>query len=417
VSSKVWNIFDFISAIVITLLLNKFINSHFGAEAYGTYALSLVFLGTVALFDLGFSNGLTKFISGNKRWETKSKYITSTCIIYFLITVIVSIAFIIIATLNINEISKNTTYANALIISVPLCLAFTLSSSLLSSILIAKTEWSSIVKTNLIYKLSNVIITIILLSELGVDLSFFIVSIMISSLFRMISLILYTKKHLQKHDFFTYNYKALKRLLHLAKYSILNVFSGFLLNQFDKILVGNLLGMVELGYYSFISQITNFIYSFYGVIIKTNFPKLSSFHNEGATTQLKRATLQTYISTTVQTIIILIIVILGWNFGMGYYMDAEYANSTFEIAVLAFIYLVVRMSELNGFYFFNAIAEMKVFSLSTFLISIIFYFSIDVLIETLSINGVFYFKIISTLLFYTISYLFCVLRLKKGRKE
>lgn len=60
---------------------------------YGVYSISFIVNGTLALFDFGISNGITKYISDEFGWKNKHKYISSSVLFYFSITIVCVICF------------------------------------------------------------------------------------------------------------------------------------------------------------------------------------------------------------------------------------------------------------------------------------------------------------------------------------
>lgn len=412
IKSTHWNAFDFFTSIIITVILNKVINELSGFDGYGIYSMAFVVNGSLALFDIGLSNSLIKYISDKTGWEIRHKYISSVLLIYSVIFVFILLLLVIFYRsfddLFVNYTSYNIGFAIVTLIN----LAFVLISSVLSGILIANNSWDKLVKGNVAFKIVSFIFTLSVVIFLEADLMYFSFAILVASFTRCVAYYLYVSKYIQIKDIFIYDKNIIIKIIKYIKYSFVNSMSGFVYNQLDKILVAKYLGVVELGYYSFISQIINFIYSFLGVLMKIKFPIMSALHNSHHYETLYEEVFFLFKRTAIFLLLVVITAIFLWKPVMSVYIDLNYANATYYISVLSFLYLFSRLFELNAFYFLSSIANLKWFSYATLALSVVFYFSVSTLIGNYGIAGILLFKITMSLFFYSLIYVFNLRKLK-----
>lgn len=286
-------------------------------------------------------------------------------------------------------------------------------NSIVTAVLISRNNWEFVVKGNIIFKILSFMFSIWVAFECQADVFLFSLGIVIANLLRCLVYSQYTKIYLSMRDFFCYDRAITIEIFKYAKYSFLNAVSGFFFNQLDKILVAKILGVVELGYYSFISQIINFIYSFLGVFLKTKFPLLSRYHNEKNYVSLYRESVYVFKCSILFIMIFCLVGVLCWRPIMHIYIGDIYVEQTFEMAVISFIYLSSRVFELNAFYLLSATSKLKWFSFSTFFISVLFFLFIRNIIGFNGVNGILQFKLIATIATYGCVYVYNILDVRR----
>ncbi|HGS4779799.1 TPA: oligosaccharide flippase family protein [Vibrio cholerae] len=407
-----WNIVDFATSLILVLLINKIVVYYIGVKGYGIYSIAFLVSGTIALLDFGISNCLTKYTAGESDPKVVSEYYSATTLLSFSIFFL----FSVVTFFMMGEIEKissiYTSYSRTIAILIVINILLTLLSQNINALCVARNDWKTVVTGNLVFKISNFIVVFIICFYKETDLVYFVFSFFFANLFRILYLILsmMIKEELVRVKKPSVVY--ISKIFNFVRYSFINSISGFAYNQLDKILVVKYLGVIELGYYSFVCQLINFTYSFSGALAKVKLPIMSCLHNEKRVGELILLANKLLLLTAGLFLLFSVTVYSLWLPMVSLYIDSTYADESYSITIFALIYLVVRSLEVNSFYLCSSIAKLKGFAISTTVIAFSFFLISPYLIPLYGSSGILVFKSILGLLLYGFVYFSIISRLK-----
>jgi O-antigen/teichoic acid export membrane protein len=307
-------------------------------EVYGIYILAIFLIGAMSFLDLGFGQGIIKFVS---QYEAKGDYrrinqiISVSLIIYVgmgLLGCVLILSFANFLVFNLFKVSSGYTHT-ALLAFRLIAFGFLINfiGGIFSNIPKALQRYDVSVKIQNLISILSTILTVVLL-YLGKGLIEILIGFII---FQLSGLILsyYASKELLP----TLNIKVefdktvFNEIFGFSVFTAVNVVTGNFVVKVDKIIIGGFLGIGTVPYYSVPFMIAQAFSGFIGAITQHLFPNVSylqALHNKEKLINLHQRAFRWAISLSV--IIVIELVLLGNSF-LRIWMGKEFAGKCLEV--------------------------------------------------------------------------------------
>ncbi|MBN1995825.1 MAG: oligosaccharide flippase family protein [Anaerolineae bacterium] len=293
INNSISNVIGWGWATVLSLVATRYIVQGLGREAYGILALALTVIGYFAILDLGLNTASVKYIAEyyvKQDLVTLNKIVWTTLLVFTMVGVIGGIAIILLAdnlvvlfqvTPDLVSEAKFTFYVTA--IGFPLSLMVGVVASIPNALQ----------RYDLSNKLGILITTLSTLFILGLlALGYRLKAVVILQVSTtIISLILYTilsKRLIPELSWWpSYDWQIFKKLLSFGIYTFISRVGGLFLFQFDRLMIGILLGASLVTYYvvplNLATQLHKIVLTIAGVL----FPVSSGLSSTGQIETLK----------------------------------------------------------------------------------------------------------------------------------
>ena len=217
---------------------------------------------------------------------------------------------------------------------------------------------------------------------------------------------------------FVFDYKVFLRLFRYGKWMAADKIISFVTSNQDKVFIGKLLGVEQLGYYSVANQLPVLLASLYSSLSRIFFPVFSKINKESVIDSGKIEIFLLLIVTTASQFVIVVFffseIIVGTFYGDNWLLIAPYLEAIIFISLLNIV-------QTTMFSYFNGVGKPNyVFSMNLFRMVLLFpclYFLVSdfgiygvvysyLLVQVISIPFMFYFiNRISSVSFYRLAYL------------
>lgn len=400
---SLWNLFDFFTSVLLTLISIKVLISSFNQEYYGLYALLTGFAATFGLVDVGMGIAISKYLSEfiPKKDFNKGNQIVLAGIIYYTVIGFILVALTTVFSTNLclflNIKSEFIPIASKAIIIISISIPLGFLSSVFSNVLVATEKWKYITLINISTKISNFVLVIYLSVHHEFLLIFY--GLLLIALLKGLLTYLVSSKHFA-YKFQFIEIETFKTIFHFVKYTFLQYIMSLFMGHLDKLIISKYFGLSQVGYYDFASKIHGYIHSFNQNLIKISFPKLSYLSSIKNKKEFNKGVKLNYLITYSSSVIISLFLVFSWNSLVALYISKEFALASYKYMLLFCILIIIRVQEINLYYICNAIGKPKILALSTSLIGPMNIFLYIIFVPYYHEIGLIISQIISNMLIY-----------------
>ncbi len=369
IKDSFWNIFDYISTLVIFLITTKILIDKIGVDGYGFYTFFTSLIGTFGLVDLGMGMAVSKYLSEflhHKKYYEANQVVTIAFVFYAIIGIFL---FLVILLFNSNIINflnfgdKFLDIGSNVLILTSIIFIINMMSTIMINTLVALEEWKKISSINIVLKILNAIVLVYILTldiALAEKIYYIFLLLLGFSVFKAIIYFFYSKNAFKKLSFVKPTFEVKEKMLKFLKVSSTQYGLSLLAGHLDKFIISKFFGLEALGVYSFVVNAFVYMYGFLTNIFKIFLPKLSKLHGDNNTEELKNNFKRLLIYSFLTSIILGVGSLIIWNPFLGAYISEDFASKSFGFMQLFALYLVVRSAEPIFAYFFNAIAKPSI---------------------------------------------------------
>jgi len=392
--NAVYNAIGFIFPVAVGLITTPYIVHKLGTEIYGIYVLAISLAGMLSFLDLGFGQGIIKFVSHYKA-KNDLKKINEIVNTSLLINIAMGLLGGLIIFLLSDFLSKKVfkvgpeqievAVTSFKIVSIGFIL--NLISSTFSNIPKALQRYDISVKVQNIVWFLSVISSVIVL-YLGYGLVEMLIFYVIFQFLGLISYFWFSKKLIRNLKLsLKFNKDVFKEIFGFSIFTAINSITGNIVFRLDKMIIAYFLGSSAVTYYQIPFTIVQMANNFVSSVIQFLFPTVSFLNSAGEKDKLK----QIYIKSTKYVIAFSLIVFSGLVlFGKPFlkiWMGEEISEISYPLLVIiSLVYFFISISNI-GFYYYNGLGLSKINMISSFVGAISYVISAIILIPAFNIKG------------------------------
>jgi len=379
IKNAIYNALGFLFPVFLGLITTPYIVHKLTPEVYGIYVLAISVMGLLSFLDLGFGQGIIKFVS---HYEAKGDFARINEIInttLFINTIMGVIGFFLVFFstnfLTTKVFKVNFQYSDISISAFKITafgLFLSIVSSTFSNIPKALQRYDVSVKIQNFIWFSSTITSVVLL-YLGYGLTEILLSYIF---FQLLGLWLYfhTSKRLLptlkislflKKDVF-------KEIFGFSVYTGINSITGNIVFRVDKILIAYFLGTSTVTYYQIPFMVVQMSNGFISSIIQFLIPVVSFINSLGDKERLKVI----YIRYTKYVFVLSLIVFSGLVFFGKPFLILWIGNNIAEksyplLVIISTVFFFISISNV-GYYFYNGLGKSKINMISSFVGSVFY---------------------------------------------
>ncbi|MFZ8805577.1 MAG: flippase [Candidatus Calescibacterium sp.] len=392
--NAVYNVIGFIFLVVVGLITTPYIVHKLGTEIYGIYVLAISLAGILSFLDLGFGQGIIKFVS---HYEAKNDFKKINEIVNT--SLLINIAMGLLGGLIIFSLSDflskkvfkvkpeqiELAVTSFKIVSIGFVL--NLISSIFSNIPKALQRYDISVKVQNIVWFLSVMSSVIVL-YLGYGLVEMLIFYVIFQFLGLISYFWFSKKLIRNLKLsLKFNKDVFKEIFGFSIFTAINSITGNIVFRLDKMIIAYFLGPSAVTYYQIPFTIVQMANNFVSSVIQFLFPVVSFLNSAGEKDKLK----QIYIKSTKYLIAFSLIVFSGLVlFGKPFlkiWMGEEISEISYPLfVIISLVYFFISISNV-GFYYYNGLGFSKINMISSFAGAISYVISAIILIPAFNIKG------------------------------
>jgi O-antigen/teichoic acid export membrane protein len=392
--NAVYNAIGFIFPVLVGLFTTPYIVHKLTPEVYGIYVLAISLMGLLSFLDLGFGQGIIKFVS---HYEAKGDFkrindIINTSlfinVIMGLLGAVIIFTFSKFLSLYVFKVKSEhleTSILSFQIVSVGFFL--NLLSSTFSNIPKALQRYDVAVKIqNFVWFCS--IMSSVLLLYLGyglVEMMTFYVIFQLLGVF----LYYYSSKKLLPTLKLSLSFKkdVFKEIFGFSVYTSINAITGNIVFRVDKMIISYFLGTAAVTYYQIPFMIVQMANGFISSVIQFLMPAVSFINSFGDKEKLKELYIK-YTKYLFLTSIIIFsgLVLLGKPFLILWIGNNIAEKSYSLLIIIALVFFFVSISNV-GYYFYNGIGKSYINMISSFVGSVSYLVAAVLLVPKYSLIG------------------------------
>ena len=392
--NAIYNALGFIFPASVILFTTPYYVHKLTTEVYGIYILAISLMGLMSFLDLGFGQGIIKFIA---HYEAKSDFpkinsIINTSLILYVVMGLTGGLIIFFASeflvIKIFKISKDYLFSAILAFKI-IAFGFLVNfiNGVFSNIPKAMQRYDVSVKIQNAIWFISVMIGVYLLY-----LGYGLVPLLIAQLvFQSIGILLYVlilKKLLPSYHFsVSFDKTVFREIFGFSFYTAVNSISGNIVFRLDKIIVGYFLGTKAVSYYQIAFMLPQMVQSFVSAVSQFLFPSVSYLNANGNKINLLNEyyRFSKYI-VAASLILISILILSGENFMYLWVGEDIALNSSKFLPFLSFVFFFQSISVV-GYYFYNGLGFSKINMISSLFGSALYLIIATTLIPTFSLTG------------------------------
>jgi O-antigen/teichoic acid export membrane protein len=406
--NAVYNAVGFIFPVAAGLITIPYIVHKLNTDIYGIYVLAISLMGMLSFLDLGFGQGIIKFVS---HYEAKNDFkkinevVNTSLIINIVMGLFGGLVIFLLSDFLSKKIFKvkpdqiELAITSFKIVSVGFVL--NLISSTFSNIPKALQRYDISVKVqNIVWFLSVISSVIVLYFGYGlVEMLIFYVIFQFSGL---IFYFWFSKKLIHNLKLsLKFNKDVFKEIFGFSIFTAINGLASIIVFRLDKMIIAYFLGPSAVTYYQIPFTISQMANGFTSSILQHLFPAVSFLNSAGEKDKLK----QMYIKSTKIVIAFSLIIFSGLVlFGKPFlkiWIGEEISEIAYPLLVIiSLVYFFISISNV-GFYYYNGLGFSKINMISSFVVAIAYVVSAIILIPVFNLKGA-AFSFIFTLLPYPV---------------
>jgi len=392
--NAVYNAIGFILPVVVSLFTTPYIVHKLNTEIYGIYVLAISLMGMLSFLDLGFGQGIIKFVS---HYEAKNDFkkinevVNTSLLINIAMGLLGGLIIFLLSDFLSKKVFKVKPEQIELAINsfkiVSVGFVLNLISSTFSNIPKALQRYDIPVKIqNTVWSLSVMSSVIVLYSGYGLVemLTFYV----IFQFLGLISYFWFSKKIIPQMKLsLEFNKDVFKEVFSFSIFTAINSITGNIVFRVDKMIIAYFLGPSAVTYYQIPFTIVQMANGFISSVIQHLFPAVSFLNSIGDRDKLKKM----YIKTTKYIIAFSLIVFSGLVlFGKPFlkiWIGKEISEISYPLLVIiSLVFFFISISNV-GYYYYNGLGLSKVNMISSFVGAIAYIIFAIGLIPAFNLKG------------------------------
>ncbi len=357
--SAIYGGFGFVFPIAISLFTTPYIVHKLTPEIYGIYVLATSLIGLMFFMDLGFGQGIIKFVShyeAQKDYEKINKIVETSLVIYVVMGVTGAVIIYFSSNFIADKIFK--LHFDKLVIGslafkiVAFGFFMSFISSLFSSIPKGLQKYDIAVKIqNFVWFMS--ILTSVLLLYLGKGL----IEILISySIFQFIGIFLYmgmSKKLLPTLRFrLRFDKSIFKEIFGFSIFVSLNVISANIVTRLDKMIVSYFLGTSAVSFYTIPYNLASMCSTLVGSTNQFLFPAISNLNSKGEKNKVRYYYIRSLDYTGLMSTFIMLIFIIFSDRFIYIWLGRNFAENSYHLSpILGFAFFFSCLTSVSLWYY------------------------------------------------------------------
>jgi len=392
--NAVYNAIGFIFPAAVSLITTPYIVHKLNTDIYGIYVLAISLMGMLSFLDLGFGQGIIKFVShyeAKKDFKRISQIINTTLMINVVMGLFGGLVIFSFSEFLSRKVFKVKSEQIELAVNsfkiVSVGFVLNLISSTFSNIPKAIQRYDIPVKIqNTVWFLS--IISSVLILYLGYGLVEMLTFYIIFQFLGLISYFWFSKKLIHNLKLsLKFNKDIFKEIFGFSIYNAINSITGNIVFRVDKMIIAYSLGTSAVTYYQIPFTMSQMANSFVSSVTQFLFPAVSFLNSAGEKDKLK----QIYIKSTKYVIAFSLIIFSGLVlFGKPFlkiWIGKEISEISYPLLVI--ISLVFFFSSISnvGYYYYSGLGFSKINMISSFVGAIAYVISAIILIPAFNLKG------------------------------
>jgi len=389
-----YNAIGFIFPVVVSLFTTPYIVHKLNTDIYGIYVLAISLMGMLSFLDLGFGQGIIKFVShykAKKDFRKINEIVNTSLLINIAMGLLGGLIIFLLSDFLSKKVFKVKSEQIELAINsfkiVSVGFVLNLISSTFSNIPKALQRYDISVKVQNIVWFLSVISSVIVL-YLGYGLVEMLTFYVIFQFLGLISYLWFSKKLIPdlklslkfKKDIF-------KEIFSFSIFTAINSITGNIVFRVDKMIIAYFLGTSAVTYYQIPFTIAQMANGFVSSVIQHLFPAVSFLNSIGDRDKLNKM----YVKTTKYVIAFSLIVFFGLVlFGKPFlkiWIGKEISEISYPLLVIiSFVFFFISISSV-GYYFYNGLGLSKINMISSFVGAIAYVVSAIILIPAFKLKG------------------------------
>jgi O-antigen/teichoic acid export membrane protein len=393
----VYNAVGFIFPVAVGLITTPYIVHKLNTDIYGIYVLAISLMGMLSFLDLGFGQGIIKFVShyeAKKDLDRINGIINTTLVINLFMGLLGGFGIFSLSGFLTERVFKvkpdylETAISSFKIVSVGFLI--NLVSSTFSNIPRALQRYDIAVKIqNIVWFLSITFSVVIL--YFGYGLFEMLIFHIIFQFLGLISYFYFSKKLIPGLEIsLKFNRDVFKEVFGFSIFTAINSITGNIVFRVDKMIISYFLGTSAVTYYQIPFMIAQTANGFLSSVIQFLFPLVSFLSSAGDKEKLK----QIYFKSTRYIIVSSLIIFSGLViFGKPFlttWIGKNIADISYPLMVIiSFVFFFVSVSNV-GYFYYNGLGKAKINMISSFVGAFSYLASAFVLIPKFNLKGAAY---------------------------
>jgi O-antigen/teichoic acid export membrane protein len=389
-----YNAIGFIFPVAVSLFTTPYIVHKLNTDIYGIYVLAISLMGMLSFLDLGFGQGIIKFVShyeAKRDFKRISQIINTTLMINVVMGLLGGLAIFSFSDFLSKKVFKVKSEQIELAITsfkiVSIGFVLNLISSTFSNIPKALQRYDISVKIQNTIWFSSIISSVIVL-YLGYGLVEMLKFYVIFQFLGLISYFWFSKKLIPDLKLsLKFKKDVFKEVFSFSIFTAINSITGNIVFRVDKMIIAYFLGTSAVTYYQIPFTISQMANGFVSSVIKHLFPAVSFLNSIGDRDKLKHI----YIKTTRYVIAFSLIVFSGLIlFGkpfLMFWIGKEISEISYPLLVIiSFVFFFNSISSIGNNYY-NGLGLSKINMISSFVGAIAYIIFAIVLIPAFNLIG------------------------------
>lgn len=276
-----WALIEYAWYPFLLFLSTRYFVEYLGEQKYGLWMFLTAIVASTQILTIGLSGAAIKVVSnelGRGAGVKVIEGIANTVVGIALVAgTLVSLTIMILAVAGWQRFSMNNAYLDMTLAAATVLVFLEFIDNSLSSVLKGGEYFRETAKIEVIFKTAQILIAlaVVIISANILALYFTLVIVAFTRLIIKMATMkrIYGIRHVRP----AFDYSS--QLMVFAKWGWLQGFGGFMFATFDRLLVGYVLGVEALAYYSLILMIPQQIHSLAGATVSVVYPRISNLHS------------------------------------------------------------------------------------------------------------------------------------------
>lgn len=384
----------FVFPAIISLATTPYILHKLTVEVYGIYLLAISLVGLMSFLDLGFGQGIIKFVSeyeAREDFEKINKILAVSLTIYTIMGLIgASIIYFFsdFLVLRVFKLSENNLAMGSLAFKiVAFGFLFSFLNGLFSSIPKGLQRYDIAIKIQNFIWFSSVMTTMLLL-YIGKGLVDVLIAYLIFQFIGMLSYAYVSKKLIPSLKFtFGFDRTVFKEIFGFSIFVGLNVISGNIVTRLDKMIVSYFLGTSAVSFYTIPYNLSSMIGSFVGSVNQFLFPAISGLSARGEENKIRHYFLKSLDYTALISALLIIPFIIFSDRFIVLWLGKDFAEKSYHLApIIAFAFFFSCLTSVS-LWFYTALNKTHINLVSSLIGSSSYLIISLMLIPTYGLKG------------------------------
>jgi O-antigen/teichoic acid export membrane protein len=389
-----YNAIGFIFPVVVSLFTTPYIVHKLNTDIYGIYVLAISLMGMFSFLDLGFGQGIIKFVShyeAKKDFKKINEIVNTSLLINIVMGLLGGLVIFSFSDFLSKKVFKVKSEQIELAITsfkiVSIGFVLNLISSTFLNIPRAVQRYDISVKIqNTVWFLS--VISSVIVLYLGYGLVEMLRFYVIFQFLGLISYYWFSKKIIPELKLsLEFNKDVFKEIFGFSIFTAINNITGNIVFRVDKMIIAYFLGTSAVTYYQIPFTIAQMANGFVSSVIQFLFPVVSFLNSLGDKEKLK----QLYFKSTKYIIAFSLIIFSGLVlFGKPFlkvWIGKEISEISYPLLVIISIVFFFNSISSVGYYYYNGLGLSKINMISSFVGATAYIISAMILIPALNLKG------------------------------